>query len=133
MYVPYRIGSHAIHGSWVDVFLRHLVYSDEGFSVEWSFGFTDSRLLNASTRLNLEAAAYYAGKWFEEVDRDAVFERVELVIDHLEAVSHATELPFQRTRSSNRRTVVFQRSRLATAERPHLTQATSCVRARYSK
>ena len=62
MYVPYRIGSHAVHGSWVDVLMRHLVDSDEGFSTEWSLGFTDSRLLNASAQLNLEAAGYYAGK-----------------------------------------------------------------------
>jgi len=96
MYVPYRIGSHAVHGSWVDVLMRHLVYSDEGFSVEWSFGFTDSRLLNSSARLNLEAAGYYAGRWFEAADRDAVFERLEPLIDDLEAVSHATELAVQR-------------------------------------
>jgi hypothetical protein len=38
MYVPYRIGSHVVHGSWVDILMRHLVYSDEGFSVEWSLG-----------------------------------------------------------------------------------------------
>jgi hypothetical protein len=76
--------------------MQHLVYSDEGFSVEWSFGFTDNRLLNSSARLNLEATGYYAGKWFEEADRDAVFERLEPLIDDLEAVSHATELAVQR-------------------------------------
>jgi hypothetical protein len=38
--------------------MRHLVYSEEGFSVEWSLGFTDSRLLNAPAQLNLEVAGY---------------------------------------------------------------------------
>jgi hypothetical protein len=96
MYVPYRLGSHAVHGSWADVLMRRLVYSEEGFGGEWSLGFTDSRLLNALARLNLEAAGYYAGKWFEEADREAVFERLNRLIEHLEAVSHATELAVQR-------------------------------------
>ena len=96
MYVPYRISSHAVHGSWLDVLMRHLVYSDEGFSVEWTLGFTDSRLLNSSAQLNLKAAGYYAGRWFEAEDRNVVFERLEPLIDDLEAVSHATELAVQR-------------------------------------
>jgi len=33
---------------------------------------------------------------FEAADRDAVFERLEPLIDDLEAVSHATELAVQR-------------------------------------
>jgi hypothetical protein len=96
MYVPYHLGSHAVRGPWADVLMRHSVYSEEEFSGECSLGFTDSRLLNGSARLNLEAAGYYAGKWFEEADREAVLERLNPLIEDLEAVSHATELAVQR-------------------------------------
>jgi hypothetical protein len=51
--------------------------------------------LNASARLDLEAAGHCAGQGFDEADRDTVFERLELLIDDLEAVSHATELAVQ--------------------------------------
>jgi hypothetical protein len=36
--------------------------TEEGFSVEWSLGFTDSRPLNIPAQLDLEAAGYYAQK-----------------------------------------------------------------------
>ena len=44
----------------------------------------------------MEAAGNYAGKWFDEADSDTVLERLDLLIDDLEAVSHATELAVQR-------------------------------------
>lgn len=96
MYVGYRQWSHAVHGSWADVLMRHLTYSDDGFTVQWSLGFTDSRLLNASAEVSLGAAGHYANKWFEDEDRTAVFDRLGLLIDDLRAVSHATELAVQR-------------------------------------
>ena len=41
--------------------MRHLVYSEGVRRGVVPLGFTDSPLLTASARLNLEAAGYYAG------------------------------------------------------------------------
>jgi hypothetical protein len=63
--------------------------------VEWSLGFTDSRLLNACPA---EPGGRWLlrWEWFEEADREAVFERLNRLIEELEAVSDATELAVQR-------------------------------------
>jgi hypothetical protein len=91
LYNSYRLGSHAVHGTWADVLMRHLVLGASGFEVEWSLGTTDSRLLSPFARLSLEAAAAYAGKWFREDDKAVIRERVKDLTGRLEAVSGATE------------------------------------------
>ena len=91
LYIPYRGGSHAVHGTWADVLMRHLIPGAGGYSIQWSLGSTDSRLLHAPARINLEATGYYAAEWFEEADRQPLFERLEVLIADLEAVSLATE------------------------------------------
>jgi len=96
MYVPYRVGSHAVHGSWADVVMRHLVYHDDGFAIQWSLGSTDGRLLSSPAQLNLDATGYYVAKWFTGDDRNAATERLMPLIEDLEAVSHAAELAVQR-------------------------------------
>jgi hypothetical protein len=90
-YVPYRGGSHAVHGTWADVLMRHIVYAENGFSVQWSLGVTDSRLQNPTARINLKATIRYVRRWFEEEEQVAVDERIGVLIDDLEAVSLATE------------------------------------------
>ena len=66
--------------------MRHLKWSEDGFTVEWSLGFTDSRLLNATARLNLEACAYYVIEWLAEEEQKPVLERIDALIDDLEVV-----------------------------------------------
>lgn len=96
LYVGYREWSHAVHGSWADVLMRHLKHSDDGYGIEWSLGSTDSRLLTASARLNLEAAGFYADKWFEEEDKNALFELMPLLFDDFDLIGQATEDAIQR-------------------------------------
>jgi hypothetical protein len=66
--------------------MRHLEYSEDGFSVEWSLGATDSRLLNPTARLNLEAAGDYAARWFAEEEKEVLFDRLGALIADLEHV-----------------------------------------------
>lgn len=100
LYIGYRTWSHAVHGTWADVVMRHLVYEPDGFELEWMLGSTDSRLFNATAKLNLEAAARYADKWFSEVDKERLFPRIADVIHDLEILSDATEGAIQRERAA---------------------------------
>lgn len=101
LYSSYRIGSHAVHGTWVDVLMRHVEYGgDEGFAAELMFDIADSRLLNPVARINLEALAEYVRRWFSEEDAKLVFDRIIDLITRSKAVSVAFETWLQNQKAS---------------------------------
>ena len=55
LYTAYRGASHSVHGTWVDMLMSHLEWSEEGFAVEPAFDVSDTRMLSPTARINLEA------------------------------------------------------------------------------
>ena len=101
LYSGYRIGSHAVHGTWVDLLMRHVEYGgDEGYAAEPMFDISDSRLLNPVARINLEALAEYVRRWFSEDDAKLVFDRIEDLIKKSETVSMAFETWLQKQKAA---------------------------------
>ena len=101
LYSGYRIGSHAVHGTWVDLLMRHVEYGgDEGYAAEPMFDISDSRLLNPVARINLEALAEYVRRWFSEDDAKLVFDRIEDLIKRSETVSVAFETWLQKQKAA---------------------------------
>ena len=101
LYSGYRIGSHAVHGTWVDLLMRHVEYGgDEGYAAEPMFDISDSRLLNPVARINLEALAEYVRRGFSEDDAKLVFDRIEDLIKRSETVSMAFETWLQKQKAA---------------------------------
>ena len=55
LYTAYRVSSHAVHGTWADLLMSHLEWSEEGYADESAFDLVDGRLLSPIARVNLEA------------------------------------------------------------------------------
>ena len=60
----FRMPSHAIHGSWVDLLMNHLNYEGGEFSLEMETGQVDQRLLLPIALFVLEAVQTYLAKFF---------------------------------------------------------------------
>jgi Family of unknown function (DUF5677) len=63
----YRIGSHAVHGTWVDLLLHHIRSVDGGFVTNFDWHGSDGRLLSGVACLALEAASDYLDEFFPDV------------------------------------------------------------------
>ena len=66
MYVTQRIGSHAIHGTWIDLLFHNLEEKEGGFVVNPAWSRVDSRLMLPICFLLLKAAESYVQFFFPE-------------------------------------------------------------------
>lgn len=74
-----RMGSHAVHGTWVDLVHNHLVKVPGGFAgnLEWSD--SDGQLLGPAAVIGLEAAQNYVTEFFGDTAESPII--VERIID----------------------------------------------------
>ena len=73
-----RMGSHAIHGTWVDLVHHHLRAVGDGFVTEWVWSDSDGQLLAPVAIFVLDAAQGYLTKFFKDVGN------YELLVDRIE-------------------------------------------------
>lgn len=62
----FRLPSHAVHGTWVDLLMNHLRYEEGQYALEMESQRVDQRLLLPTALLVLEAAETYLAKFFGE-------------------------------------------------------------------
>lgn len=64
-----RLPSHAVHGSWVDLYLHHLTYDSKAgvFGPDTKFSLIDGRLLGPVAILVLEATKPYLERFFSAI------------------------------------------------------------------
>lgn len=73
-----RMGSHAVHGTWVDVALNHLSVVDGGFITEPEWSKSDGKLLGPSAYIALEGIYDYINHYFKEIaGYQNLIERIE--------------------------------------------------------
>lgn len=88
-----RLPSHAVHGSWVDLALQHLVEAGEGFRVDESWGRVDSRLLlPICIVMILPAVRAYLQQFLPDCpERDHIFNRIDDLLARMSRVEAASE------------------------------------------
>lgn len=89
----YREGSHAIHGTWVDILMNnlHCVGPDQ-FDIDPDCGMVDSRLLSPMARITLDVSKEYLSHLSQKMQGcEPIFERVEDLHERTELVSVAYE------------------------------------------
>ena len=92
LYVSLRLGSHAIHGTWVDLWQRNLEEKDGGFIVEPRFSRVDSRLLLPICFIVLQAGESYIDFFFGELpDVRPLRRRMEDLQARVSRVDNAAE------------------------------------------
>lgn len=75
-----RLPSHAVHGTWVDLCMRHLEYDAEAdvFLPDSSFTDVDARLLGPIATLVLQPTKLYLERFFAKVPASSkLFEKIE--------------------------------------------------------
>jgi len=87
-----RMGSHAVHGTWVDLVLNHLNAADNGFVTNFDWGDSDGQLLAPIAVLGLDAARDYINEFFgETANLGVLVERIEDLIDRILKVELSRE------------------------------------------
>jgi hypothetical protein len=79
LYAIYRTGSHAVHGTWPDLFTGHLTYDENArvFRPETKWTRVGSRMLAPIAMLVLEAIDPYLERFFPAVrEKDVLRERI---------------------------------------------------------
>jgi hypothetical protein len=90
----YRMPSHAVHGTWPDLFTGHLIYDDQTklFRPEAKWTRVGSRLLSPIAVLALEALDPYLEKFFPPSnERDVLQERIRDLHSRLQEADEADE------------------------------------------
>jgi hypothetical protein len=90
----YRMPSHAVHGSWPDLFIGHLTYDEKTkvFRPETKWTRVGSRLLAPTAALVLEAVDPYLERCFPSVtERDLLRGRIADLHDRLLEADAADE------------------------------------------
>ena len=79
-----RMGSHAVHGTWVDLVLNHLRAVDEGFVVDYDHTESDGQLQLPAALVALEAAQAYLVGFFKDVpDSQVLLGRIEDLMERI--------------------------------------------------
>ena len=92
-----RMPSHAVHGSWVDLYKNHLEYDSktERYSPNPTFAPVDARMLTSVPIPALDAANAYLAKFFGDIPKIAkLIERITVLTDRIHTVSEAHEKLF---------------------------------------
>ena len=101
--VTQRIPSHAVHGTWVDLYKNHLQYDSETnvFSPDRKFSRVDARSLSPIAILVLEATEPYIDRFvFDIPESKLLFERIADLRNRLHVVDSAHEAHLTKTRRS---------------------------------
>jgi hypothetical protein len=93
MYVgQQRLSSHAVHGTWVDLVMRHLTKVEGGFQPDPTWSPVDSRLMLPVCVLVLHAAHSYIDGFFpDEAELEPLYERIRDLDNRIRAVDKAHE------------------------------------------
>lgn len=89
-----RIGSHAIHGTWVDLFLHHLEWDEttDSFRPEPNWSRMDARGLLPTAVFVLTAVIPYVGHYFQKhTEIKLILKRIDDLIDRVRAVDEIHE------------------------------------------
>ena len=87
-----RMGSHAVHGTWVDLVQNYLYAVDDGFVINFDLSDSDGRLLAPIAVLALDAARDYLNEFFRETaDHEMLVGRIEDLIDRILKVEVSRE------------------------------------------
>jgi len=91
-----RIPSHAIHGTWSDLAMHHLVEEDGGFSPKFEESSVDSRYLAPICMFVLSAAEKYCDVYLAaNPETKPLIDRVQDLTDRLQKVNSAHEEWYQ--------------------------------------
>jgi hypothetical protein len=75
-----RLPSHAVHGTWVDLFINHLDYDAKGgvYIPHPDFALVDARLLGPIAVFALDATKVYLQRFFAHIPESMLlFERID--------------------------------------------------------
>ena len=87
-----RMGSHAIHGTWVDLLQNHLYPVDDGFVIDFDWTDSDGQLLAPIAVLGVDAARDYLNEFFRETaDHKVLVGWIEDLIDRILKVEVSRE------------------------------------------
>ena len=88
-----RLPSHAVHGTWVDLFQHHLTYSDNsGFRPDLTWSRVDCRLLLPICVFSLAAGHTYLEAYFTSAtELDPLYERISDLIERIKTVEASHE------------------------------------------
>jgi len=89
-----RIPSHAVHGSWVDVYKNHLEVDEKSglFSPKSNFSYVDERHLGPIAILVMDAVAPYLLRYFSEIPETRwLLARMKDLVDRISCVGDAHE------------------------------------------
>ncbi len=87
-----RMGSHAVHGTWVDLVQNHLRPVDNGFVIQPDGLETNGQLLSPGALIALEAASTYIVQFFKDVpDSQVLVNRIEDLIARILGVEVARD------------------------------------------
>jgi hypothetical protein len=92
-----RIPSHAVHGSWVDLYKNHLVVDEESglFSPKANFSDVDERLLGPTAFFVLDATAPYLLRYFSDIpETGQLLTRMADLVNRIRVVDDAHERLF---------------------------------------
>jgi len=90
----HRLPSHAVHGTWVDLYKQHLKYDAKGkvFSPDPDWGPTDARAYGPTAVLVLNAVQPYVKKFFSAIpETELLLTRIDDLRDRIFAVDSAHE------------------------------------------
>ena len=87
-----RMGSHAVHGTWVDLVQNHLRPVNGGFVIDYDPTESDGQLQWGGALVALEAAQAYLMEFFKDVpDSQILFNRIEDLMERTLAVGTADD------------------------------------------
>ena len=72
VYLTYRMGSHAVHGTWMDLLTNHLEPKDGGFVCDLDHKKTNGTLFNPTCLLVIPAAMEYLAAYFDDAETEPV-------------------------------------------------------------
>ncbi len=84
-----RIPSHAVHGTWMDLISRHLLYHEDGFEPNLEHEHTDGRLLTPIALIAVSAAREYMTRFYGDHPIERFFERLDDIQRRLVLVEQA--------------------------------------------
>jgi hypothetical protein len=88
----FRIPSHAIHGTWVDLLLHHIKPEDSGYVPKAAWSIVDARLLNPVATIALSATREYLAHFLPDtVDRQTILDRLSDLRERMSLVEEAHE------------------------------------------
>jgi hypothetical protein len=91
-YVTQRLGSHAVHGTWVDLLFHNLREKDQGFTIRSEYSRVDERLMLPLCTKLLQAATQYIEFFFPGVPEiTPLRNRIQDLTARIEQVDLAAE------------------------------------------